>query len=622
MLGCEYETELRRYHAWDQMIFSEDSPYFNPPDPGRGSGPTIVVSDEQGQHLGELTLSGWVAGSGILSDEQTTSRNPIIRAYLLVGIPSLLLTLVLLPPLPSFQPYLGTLVFLGLMALLVQYFPVSVSYANLSLGVGFLLAGSLLGGPAAGALMVALVFLVWSPTRDLVPWVTVYHHSRWTEKMARSLFAAGTGALSYFLSTALALRVFHLREPVDRVDLSAFGASIILTVGVYLLQNLLSLVASMLSGDDVFSRLQTKIPVPALVEFVALPASLLLAVIRIQMGIGAFLLLAWLYLAASVLGWRSWQDRRRTRRRILDLRLLHRAGSTLSGTLEMGDVVRRLHAVLREIRDFDRLLVLVREPDKGDPQIFISDTEGQRGEADPLLIEETESRPEGLFFEADASSIFIRDLKVGDTATARIRLDFPSSNSPGRPSMVLLETICRQAAAALSNARLYLLANTDPLTGLAVRRYFERALRNVSGKEHFALIFLDLDWFKGINDTYGHAVGDVVLEDLAGVLTGSLRVMDVAARYGGEEFIILLPGASSPEAAAVAERIRRTLDRRLIELDTGQSIRYTASFGVACDGDLEEGGEAMEVVWKADEALLEAKRAGRNQVMTWAGSQS
>lgn len=597
------------------MIFSD----WSPDSRAHGSDPTIQVSDEEGRHIGDLTLCGWSSGSGLLHFEEGSHWTSLFRSYLLVGVPSLLLTLYLIFPLPASLPFPGTLTFLGLMALLVQYFPVSISYTRLSLGVGFLLAVSLLGGPAAAAAITGLIFLIWAPTQNSLPWLESYHRRQFSERFAQAIFQAGSTALSYYVSTVVAFRIFGLHAPVDRVDLGSFGASILLTVGVYLLQNLFSLLVAFLAKENLRNRLRTKIPLPALVEFVALPASLLLAVIRVQVGVGAFMLLAWLYLVATILGWRSWQDRRRIRRRLKDLRLLHRAGSTLSGSLEMGDVVRRLHALLREVREFDRLLVLLRESDRPGPQIFISDAEGQRGEADPLLIEETESCPEGLFFESDGASIFTRDLKVGETATVRIRLDFPSSDAPGRPSIVLLETICRQAAAALSNARLYFLANTDPLTGLAIRRYFERALRAVATQDGFALILLDLDWFKGINDTYGHQAGDLVLEDLAGVLSGSLRVMDVAARYGGEEFIILLPGATSPEAAAVAERIRRTLEFRTLEIESGHQIHYTASFGVSCARDLEEGADPMAAVWKADEALLEAKRSGRNQVVSWAG---
>jgi len=184
--------------------------------------------------------------------------------------------------------------------------------------------------------------------------------------------------------------------------------------------------------------------------------------------------------------------------------------------------------------------------------------------------------------------------------------------------MVLLETVCQQAGTALSNARLYRLANTDPLTGVAIRRYFARALRLAAARgEPFAAIMLDLDLFKRINDARGHKVGDMVLQDLATILLGSIRAMDVVARYGGEEFVILLPSSTSPEAAAMAERVRRTLERRTLTADN-RPVRYTASFGVAASSDLDDGTDPMEVVWKADEALLEAKRAGRNQVVTFA----
>jgi len=584
------------------------------------SDPTISVSDDRGQHLGEFTLSGWVSGSGVLRLDDDHRWSPLVKAYLMVGCPSALLSLFLITTSFHRPRYQGTLLFLGLMALIVQYFPVTISYANLSLGVGFLLAASLLGGPAAGALLGATVFLIWTPTRELTPWSATFRRMKWPETLGRTLFASATASLSYFLATKTAFSIFGLKEPVEDVDLGTFGASIVLAVGVYILQNLFSLLLLFFSGEDLSLRLKAAIPLPALVEFVALPASLLLAVIRLRMGLGAFLLLSWLYLIASILGWRSWQDRKRTERKIRDLRLLHTAGSTLSGTLELGDVVRRLHGILRQIKEFDRLLLVIRDIENRDVQVFVTDAGGHRGEADPELIEDTESLPEGLFFETDGSSVFTRDLRIGETAAARIRLDFPPSDSPTHPSIVLLETVCRQAAAALSNARLYFLANTDPLTGLAIRRYFERAIRSAwASGESFAAILLDLDWFKGINDTHGHKAGDLVLEDLAEVLRGSLRVMDVAARYGGEEFIILLPGSTSPEAAAVAERIRRTLQQRAVLSDAGRKIHYTASFGVACARDVETGVDPMEVVWKADAALLEAKRAGRNQVVTWAG---
>ena len=582
------------------------------------SSPSLIVSNEDGQPIGEFTLSGWRPRSGAALPGADTRSRKLSVACFVVGTPALLAILGFWVLMWSPPIYPVTLVSLAVLALAAQYFPVNVSYINVSLGTGFLIAVCLLSGPVVGSLMVAVVYLIWSPTRELVPWFQYLRGHGHVERVSRVVFSVGSSAVVYGAATWVAFSVFSIAAPVASVSIETVGASIVLTVCVYVFQNLLSLAVAFLVGDDVGGLLTTEIPVPALVEFVGQPAALLLAVARVELGPGAFALLAWLYLGAAFLGWRSWQDREDIKRRLQDLELLHRVGSSLSGTLEIGEVVRRLHDVLQEITAFDSMMLLVIDDEERATQVFAFDAKGERSGADTNRINDTECRPEGLFFEADGSAVYTRDLLSEETASIRIRLDFSAADLPGRPGMVLLETVCRQAATALSNARLYRLANTDPLTGVAIRRYFERAMRTASMKgERFGLIILDLDWFKRVNDTFGHKAGDEVLRDLADVLVGSLRVTDVAARYGGEEFVIFLPGSSSPAAAAVAERIRRALERRRLMID-GVEIRYTASFGIASSEDLREGTDPMEVLWRADAALLEAKRVGRNQCITWA----
>ena len=214
-------------------------------------------------------------------------------------------------------------------------------------------------------------------------------------------------------------------------------------------------------------------------------------------------------------------------------------------------------------------------------------------------------------------AVYVGDFGAGEGAILRLRLDFLSLTIPSERKLTLLETLCQQGGTALSNGYLFRLANTDPLTNVASRRYFERALSAAASRETiFAVIMLDLDRFKSVNDAYGHPAGDAVLRDLADVLRGSLRAMDMAGRYGGEEFVILLPGAASPEAAAVAERIRRALEQRPVRVGDYE-INYTSSFGVADSTGLGTEENSMKVVWWADEALLMAKRAGRNQVITY-----
>jgi len=578
------------------------------------------MHEEPVEAAGDFTLSGWSPEAD--RSVQTPRTRRLVGAFLALGgtAAGLSLTLVVVSwPGPVTW---GPIAVLAALALLAQYFPVHVSYTNVSLGVGFLLAASLMAGPSVAALVVAVVYLVWSLTRGALPWFRYARGMPVAVRAARTLYATGIGSLVYFAAAAIAFAVFGLDPPVDRVTVATVGASVVLTVGVYLLHNMASLLVSFLAGDDVGGYLQTIIPAPALAEFLALPAALLLVVSHVQLGWAAFLLLAWLYLMAAFLGWRSWQDRESIKQRLEDVELLHRAGADITGTLEMGELVRRLHGILRTLAEFEAMLLIIEDTGERLSQVFAFDATGDRGDVSQEILADTEGRPEGLFSEPGRAAVYTRDLVVGESAHVRLRLDFLSHALPSGQEMVLLETVCQQAGTALSNARLYRLANTDPLTGVAIRRYFERALRLAAARgEPFAAIMLDLDLFKKINDARGHKVGDMVLQDLSTILLGSIRAMDVVARYGGEEFVILLPGSTSPEAAALAERVRRTLERRSLTTDD-RPVRYTASFGVAASSDVDDGTDPMEVVWRADEALLEAKRAGRNQVVTFAALNS
>lgn len=178
-----------------------------------------------------------------------------------------------------------------------------------------------------------------------------------------------------------------------------------------------------------------------------------------------------------------------------------------------------------------------------------------------------------------------------------------------------------QAAIALENVRLHGIverqALADPLTGLANRRSGEELLRSeLSRAERFggelAVVLVDLDGFKDVNDRHGHPFGDVVLCAVARRLSETVREVDVAARWGGEEFCLLLPGTDAAGGAHVAERARLALEEHPLEAPDGTPVRVTASFGVAAFPG--HRGEAA-LVEAADEALYEAKRAGKNRVV-------
>ena len=161
-------------------------------------------------------------------------------------------------------------------------------------------------------------------------------------------------------------------------------------------------------------------------------------------------------------------------------------------------------------------------------------------------------------------------------------------------------------------------ARTDPLTGLGNRRVFDDALdREIRRSRRYGwpvtVLIADLDHFKAVNDTFGHLLGDLVLERVGEILRNAVREADVVCRYGGEEFAAVLPETPRIGGFAVAERFRRRVARgsgeRAID---GHDVAMTISCGLASYPD--DGLHAAEIVARADEALYGAKRAGRDRV--------
>ena len=171
---------------------------------------------------------------------------------------------------------------------------------------------------------------------------------------------------------------------------------------------------------------------------------------------------------------------------------------------------------------------------------------------------------------------------------------------------------------ALVHDHLQRMAALDNLTGLYNRRFgearlhedFQRVLR--SG-EPLGVLMLDIDHFKAVNDTYGHQMGDRVIQAVARTVKRQIREGDVAIRYGGEEFLVLLPAASKADAAETAERIRRAVADTVV-VDGEQRISVTISAGVTSCPELDTSSEE-DLVARADEALYAAKQAGRDRVM-------
>ena len=171
-----------------------------------------------------------------------------------------------------------------------------------------------------------------------------------------------------------------------------------------------------------------------------------------------------------------------------------------------------------------------------------------------------------------------------------------------------------------ANRKLNELSITDGLTGLFNHRYFLRELeaeyrRALRYRRSLALLILDIDHFKKVNDTYGHPCGDLVLKNLAGLLKRCLRSTDVAARCGGDELAIILPETNKSKASEVAEKLRRQLEKSLFAWN-GDSFSITCSIGVAAvpDVGIDNWNSLLE---SADKSLYRAKGEGRNHVIAF-----
>jgi diguanylate cyclase (GGDEF)-like protein len=225
-------------------------------------------------------------------------------------------------------------------------------------------------------------------------------------------------------------------------------------------------------------------------------------------------------------------------------------------------------------------------------------------------------RPDGRYFVEDLGSTngtFVSGQRVDG------RMEVPSGERVQvGPNLVLRFAITDNAEEELQR-RLYESSTRDALTRAFNRKYFtERLLAEVAHarrhKGELALLMLDLDSFKAINDTYGHLAGDMVLRVVAAQLQRLIRVEDVLSRYGGEEFVILVRTTPHLNAITLAERVRATIEKLHIALQQGTTLLVTTSIGLASLSELPPEATGTELVALADARLYRAKTAGRNRV--------
>jgi len=193
-----------------------------------------------------------------------------------------------------------------------------------------------------------------------------------------------------------------------------------------------------------------------------------------------------------------------------------------------------------------------------------------------------------------------------------------------REELELLRLFSLNVAAVLENVRLFQSATYEGLTGLFRREATLEILdkeihRSVRYGRPLTVAMADIDFFKRVNDNFGHLVGDTVLRQISTVLKARLRTSDVVGRYGGEEFLVVLPETIEKDGVEVAEKLRRAVESLSIKLENGQSVNVTISFGLTSaqlDAEDPDPPTAEMLIARADANLLRAKRQGRNRVVS------
>jgi diguanylate cyclase (GGDEF)-like protein len=323
---------------------------------------------------------------------------------------------------------------------------------------------------------------------------------------------------------------------------------------------------------------------------------------------------------------------------------LYRASTRLSGALLPEEVHRTLFAALAEVCAFDFAALTAFDNQQhnhfvvaadGDPALLAQVLHSRFPDNSGFVAMAVKNRtilPKGgelrdfytPVFDSDVrlrgyASLLVVPLSYGGAAGGALVIAAKRGKVFTPSKIDMLGVLANQIAVSLENARMYrameAMATTDGLTGLKTRRVFQERLSDMirraerhSGK--VTLILSDIDFFKKINDTYGHLVGDQVLRRVAQVVSASARTIDVAARYGGEEFAVLLDGTDLPGGKLFAERVRQEVQKLTLQSEKG-SFSCTLSLGIATFPD--DAAEERLLIDCADQALYHAKHQGRNR---------
>ena len=326
---------------------------------------------------------------------------------------------------------------------------------------------------------------------------------------------------------------------------------------------------------------------------------------------------------------------------------LHEIAQTIGSSLNLSDTVTLIANKLKSIVPFDSCVIFLVDERTGkaiaahavgeEAQMFsgrrVTIGEGITGWAIANSRSMCNASPElDLVGVPEAivkrfRGVLVSPLLREDGAFGAIALYSQSRTSYTTEHVRLLESVCQHASSALNNALTYEKtresALIDPLTELPNARGFYMMLEQRvaecqrMNRESLAVISMDIDDFKIINDKYGHSIGDRLLASVAGVVRSELRQMDILTRYAGDEFVAILPMASIKMAAGIADRMRNAVEEQLFSVRAGTMIGLGVSLGVACFPD---DGETSEELLTAAARRMQRDKHGRKAILTVAGA--
>jgi diguanylate cyclase (GGDEF)-like protein len=333
------------------------------------------------------------------------------------------------------------------------------------------------------------------------------------------------------------------------------------------------------------------------------------------------------------------------KRQVERLSLFHEVGKALASTLDLQKILQTIMEKISDLLQPDNWSLLML--DEATQELYfeiaigsgadkLKDVRLKLGEGiagwvaqqgAPVLIEDVRNDPRFTpkideLTQTDTQSVVCVPVKGREKILGVIELvNFVGKGSFRKDDIPILKNLADYAAIALENARyvqrIHELTITDDCTSLYNARHLNFVLdaeiyRSTRYGYEFSVIFIDLDYFKQVNDTYGHLVGSRLLGMIGDVIKSHLRMIDYAFRYGGDEFVVLLPQTSKWNTLAVVKRIKDLMNSKVYFAEEGLSVRITASFGIASFPI--DGRTRKEILRRADEAMYLVKNTTRNNI--------